>query len=91
MDPHANFKPKQVTWWLLKLFGAENRSPNFDDFAILAYVREGPCIKGRGGGSGSKKFFLVILVANLVYFHPLFTEFENSVLLTQNWQICPGG
>ena len=29
------------------------------------------------GGSRSKNFFLVILVANLVYFHPLFTEFEN--------------
>ena len=24
-----------------------------------------------------ENFFLVILVANLVYFHPLFTEFEN--------------
>ena len=39
------------------MFGAENRSPNFDDFAILAYVREGPCIKGRGGGVRVEKNF----------------------------------
>ena len=35
-----------------------------------------PCIKGTGGVR-VEKIFLVILVANLVYFHPLFTEFEN--------------
>ena len=34
-------------------------------------------IKGVGGGSRSKKFFSMILIANLVYFHPLFTEFQN--------------
>ena len=34
-------------------------------------------LKGVGGGSRSKKIFLMILIANLVYFHPLFTEFEN--------------
>ena len=32
-------------------------------------------LKGVGGGSRSKFFFSVILIANLVYFHPLFTEF----------------
>ena len=46
-----------------------------------ACVWDGTCIKGRGGGQG-RKFFLVILIANLVYFHPLFTEFENSDPLT---------
>ena len=56
-----------------------------------ACVWDGTCIKGRGGGSGSKNFFLVILIGNLVYFHPLFTEFENLDLLTQNWRICRGG
>ena len=32
---------------------------------------------GTGGGSGSKKVFSMTLIANLVYFHPFFTEFEN--------------
>ena len=34
------------------------------------------CIKGTGGVR-VELFFLMILIANLVYFHPLFTEFEN--------------
>ena len=34
-------------------------------------------LKGVGGGPGRKNFFLMILIANLVYFHPLFTEFQN--------------
>ena len=34
-------------------------------------------VKGVGGGPGRNFFFLLILIANLVYFHPLFTEFEN--------------
>ena len=33
----------------------------------------------------------MILVANLVYFHPLFTELKNFVPLTQNWRFCRGG
>ena len=33
----------------------------------------------------------MILVANLVYFHPLFTEFKNFDPLAQNWPICRGG
>ena len=33
-------------------------------------------IKGTGG-SRSKFYFLVILLANLVYFHPLLTELKN--------------
>ena len=48
-------------------------------------------LKAIGGGSRPKFWFYVILVANLVYFHLLFTEFENSDPLTQNWRICPGG
>ena len=47
-------------------------------------------VKGRGGGSWSKKFFLVILVANLVYFHPLFTEFENLDPKVLNFADLPG-
>ena len=43
----------------------------------LFYAQDKPVLRGQGGGSGSKKFFLMILIANLVYFHPLFTEFEN--------------
>ena len=49
-----------------------------------------PCIKGTGGGSGSKKFFLMILIANLVYFHPLFTEFENLDPKALNFADFPG-
>ena len=51
-------------------------------------------IKGVGGGPGQnheKSRFLVIKIANFVYFHLFFTEFENSDPLTQNWRICPGG
>ena len=33
----------------------------------------------------------MFLVANLVYFHLLFTEFKNFDLLAQNSQICRGG
>ena len=40
------------------------------------YAQGKPVLRGQGG-SGSKIFFLMILIANLVYFHPLFTEFEN--------------
>ena len=51
-------------------------------------------IKGVGGGPAQKyekSRFLVIMIANFVYFHLLFTEFENSDPLTQNWRICRGG
>ena len=48
-------------------------------------------IKARGGGSRPKFWFCVILVANLVYFHTLFTEFENFDPLAQNSRICRGG
>ena len=44
-------------------------------------------IKGVGGGPAQKyekSRFLVIMIANFVYFHLLFTEFENSDPLTQN-------
>ena len=48
---------------------------------------ESRIVKGVGGGQGQiheKLRFLVILIANFVYFHLLFTEFENSDPLTQN-------
>ena len=48
-------------------------------------------LKAIGGGTRSKFWFYVILVANLVYFHPLFTEFKNFDPLAQNWPICRGG
>ena len=36
-------------------------------------------------------FFLVILIANLVYFHPLFTEFENIDPKALNFADLSGG
>ena len=48
-------------------------------------------VKAIGGGTRSKFWSYVILVANLVYFHPLFTEFKNFDPLAQNWPICRGG
>ena len=42
------------------------------------------------GGSGSKNFFLMILIANLVYFHPLFTEFQNLDPKALNFADLPG-
>ena len=45
----------------------------------------------RRGGSLSKFWFDVILVANLVDFQPLFTELRNIVPLTQNWRFYRGG
>ena len=56
-----------------------------------------PPIKGVGGGPGRKFFFLMILIANLVYFHPLFTEFQNLDPKALNfadlpgWVMAPGG
>ena len=50
---------------------------HFWQFCLKSYYAQGkPVLRGQGG-SGSKIFFLMILIANLVYFHPLFTEFEN--------------
>ena len=41
-------------------------------------------LKAIGGGSRPKFWFYMFLVANLVYFHPLFTEFENFDRLAHN-------
>ena len=48
-------------------------------------------VKAIGGGAQAKFCFYVVLVANLVYFHPLFTELKNFDPLAQNWPIGWGG
>ena len=48
-------------------------------------------IKAIGGGPRSKFCFCMFLVANLVYFHLLFTEFQNFDPSPQNCRICRGG
>ena len=47
-------------------------------------------LKGVGGGPGRNFFFSVILIANLVYFHPLFTEFQNLDPKALNFADLPG-
>ena len=59
----------------------------FHLFLIYPMLRP---IKGVGGGSGSKKIFLMILIANLVYFHPPFTEFQNLDPKVLNFADFPG-
>ena len=59
----------------------------FHLFLIYPMLRP---IKGVGGGPGRNFFFLMILIANLVYFHPLFTEFQNLDPKTLNFADLSG-
>ena len=48
---------------------------------MLGYIKE---VGGGPAQNHEKSRFLVIMIANFVYFHLLFTEFGNSDPLTQN-------
>ena len=51
----------------------------------IHHVSPSQGFKAIGGGSRSKFCFLMILVGNFMYFHMLFTEFENFKPLAQKW------